>query len=106
MADEPENLVLDTLRAMRGDMAALNGKVDRVAADLTAVKTEQRSHSRTLNILVQEGRLVRGAVNDVAKENVTPGEMEAVHDDLTQLRREVDTLTARIEIVEERQKDQ
>jgi ubiquinone biosynthesis protein UbiJ len=106
MADEPENLVLETLRAMRGDMAALNGKVDRVAADLTAVKTEQRSHSRTLNILVQEGRLVRAAVNDIAKENVTPGEMEAVHNDLTQLRREVDTLTARIEIVEERQKDQ
>ena len=50
-------------------------------------------------------RLVRAAVNDIAKENVTPGEMEAVHNDLTQLRREVDTLTARIEIVEERQKD-
>jgi len=49
---EPENLVLETLQAMRGDMAALNGKVDRVAADLTAVKAEQRSHSRTLNILV------------------------------------------------------
>jgi len=32
--------------------------------------------------------------------------MEAVHDDLTQLRREVDSLTARIEIVEERQKGQ
>lgn len=86
-------------------MAALNGKVDRVAADLTAVKTEQRSYSRTLNILVREGRLVRAAVNDIAKEKVTPGEMEAVHDDLTQLRREVDSLTARIEIVEERQKD-
>jgi ubiquinone biosynthesis protein UbiJ len=32
--------------------------------------------------------------------------MEAVHDDLTQLRQEVDLLTARIEVVEERQKDQ
>jgi hypothetical protein len=106
IADEPENLVLETLRAMRGDMTALNGKADRIVADLTAVKIEQRSHSRTLNILVQEGRLVRAAVNDIAKENVTPGEMEAVHDDLTQLRREVDSLTARLEIVEERQKDQ
>jgi ubiquinone biosynthesis protein UbiJ len=48
---------------------------------------------------------MRAAVNDIAKENVTPGEMEAVHDDLTQLRQEVDGLTVRIEMIEERQKD-
>ncbi len=51
------------LRAMRGDMAALNGKVDRVASDLSAVKTEQRSHSRTLNILVQEVGAIRQAID-------------------------------------------
>jgi ubiquinone biosynthesis protein UbiJ len=39
------------------------------------------------------------------KKNVTPGEMEAVHDDLTQLRREVDELTVRLGAVEERNKD-
>jgi ubiquinone biosynthesis protein UbiJ len=105
MADEPENLVLEMLRAMRGDMIALNDKVDRIATDLTAVKTEERGHSRTLGILLQEARLLRAAVNDIAKENVTPGEMEAVHDDLTQLRQEVDLLTARLEVLEERQKD-
>jgi ubiquinone biosynthesis protein UbiJ len=105
MADEPENLVLEMLRAMRGDMIALSDKVDRIAADLTAVKTEERAHSRTLGVLLQEARLLRAAVNDIAKENVTPGEMEAVHDDLTQLRQEVDLLTARLEVVEERQKD-
>jgi len=98
MADEPENLVLEVLRAMRSDMIALNAKVDRIA-------TEQRAHSRTLGVLLQEARLLRAAVNDIAKENVTSGEMEAVHDDLTQLRQEVDLLTARLEVVEERQKD-
>lgn len=98
MADEPENLVLEMLRR-------LDAKVDRVVADQTAIKTEQRTHSRTLGILLQEGRLMRAAVNDIAKENVTPGEMEAVHDDLTQLRQEVDGLTVRIEMIEERQKD-
>jgi hypothetical protein len=49
--------------------------------------------------------MARAAVNDLAKENVTPGEMEAVHDDLTRLRREVDELTVRLEAVEERNKD-
>jgi ubiquinone biosynthesis protein UbiJ len=49
--------------------------------------------------------MIRAAVNDLAKENVTSGEMEAVHDDLTQLRREVDELTVRLEAIEERNKD-
>jgi ubiquinone biosynthesis protein UbiJ len=98
MANESENIILEHLRALRSDIASINLKLDRVV-------TEQRSHSRTLNILVQEGRMVRAAVNDIAKENVTPGEMEAVHEDLTQLRREIDSLTARLEMVEERQKE-
>jgi hypothetical protein len=105
MADEPENLVLEMLRRLDAKVDRLDAKVDRVAADQTAIKTEQRTHSRTLGILLQEGRLMRAAVNDIAKENVTPGEMEAVHDDLTQLRQEVDGLTVRIEMIEERQKD-
>jgi ubiquinone biosynthesis protein UbiJ len=105
MAGDPENLILELLRTIRSDMTALSGKVDHVAADQTAIRTEQRTHTRTLGILLQEGRLMRAAVNDIAKENVTSGEMEAVHDDLTQLRQEVDGLTVRIEMIEERQKD-
>ncbi len=68
MADDPENLVLEMLRAMRGDMIGLVDKVDRIV-------TEQRAHSHTLGVLLQEGRLLRAAVNDIAKENVTPGEI-------------------------------
>jgi ubiquinone biosynthesis protein UbiJ len=105
MADEPENLVLEMLRRLDAKVDRLDTKVDRVVADQTAMKTEQRTHSRTLGIVLQEGRLMRAAVNDIAKENVTSGEMEAVHDDLTQLRQEVDGLTVRIEMIEEHQKD-
>src|SRR5215467_11122157 len=42
-----------------------------------AVSPQLRIHTRTLNILLQEGRMVRAAVNDIARENVTPGEVEA-----------------------------
>ena len=54
---------------MRGDIAGLK-------ADMGTVKTELRVHLRTLGILLQEGGL-RAAVNGIAKENVTPGEVEA-----------------------------
>jgi ubiquinone biosynthesis protein UbiJ len=105
MADEPINLVLEILQAVRTDLAAVKTDVAAVKEDVASLKTVQRTQSRTLGILLQEGRLIRAAVNDIAKENVTPGEMEAVHDDLTQLRQEVDGLTVRIEMIEERNKD-
>jgi ubiquinone biosynthesis protein UbiJ len=103
--------VLEILKVMQGDIAGLKTDVGAVKADLTAVKadlagvkTEVRVHSRTLDKLLQEGRLLRAAVNDFAKENVTPGEVEAIHHDLNRLRHEVSELTVRVEMIEERGK--
>jgi hypothetical protein len=45
----------------------LDAKVDRMGADLTSVKTDVRVHSRALDILLQEGRLLRATLNDFAK---------------------------------------
>jgi len=59
-------------------------------------------HTRTLDILLQDTRMVRGAVNDMAKETVTAGEVEAIHHDLNRLQQQVSELTARLEIVEGR----
>jgi hypothetical protein len=58
--------VLEILRVIQGDIAGLK-------ADMTTVKTELRVHSQTLDVLLQEGRLLRAAVNDIAKENVKGG---------------------------------
>jgi ubiquinone biosynthesis protein UbiJ len=41
----------------------------------------------------------------LARENVTPGEIDTVHDDLNRLQQDVDSLTARVEMIEERNKD-
>jgi hypothetical protein len=97
MADEPINLVLEHLQAIRAGMTAMNDKLDRVVV-------EQRTHSRLLDVLKQEGRLLRSAVNDIAKENVTPGEVEAIHQDLTQLQHDVVSLQVRMDQIEEREK--
>ncbi|HKD24687.1 MAG TPA: hypothetical protein VKC66_02045 [Xanthobacteraceae bacterium] len=109
MADEPDNLVLAMLRQldskadpMGRDIDRMGGDIVGLKTDMAAVKTELRIHTRTLNILLQEGRMVRAAVNDIARENVTPGEVEAIHHDLNQLRHDISALTARLEIIEER----
>ena len=96
--------VLEILKVIQGDIAGLKTDMSSVKADLGGVKTEVRVHSRTLDILLQESRLLRAAVNDFAKENVTPGEVEAIHHDLNRLRHEVSELTVRVEMIEERGK--
>lgn len=90
MADE----VLKLLRAMQGDIAGLK-------ADMMSVVTELRIHSETFDVLLQEGRLLRGAVNDSARRSVARGEVEAIHDDINRLRRELSALTVRIDMIEE-----
>src|SRR5258708_16653085 len=104
MTDEPDNLVLAMLRRLDTNVERMGADIVRLTADMSAVKTELRVHTRTLDILLQEGRLLRAAVNDIAKENVTPGEVEAIHHDLNRLRHEVSELTVRVEMIEERGK--
>jgi hypothetical protein len=102
MADEPDNLVLTMLRR-------LDTKVDLMGADLTAVKTDIAElrrqgniHARALDILTQDTRMIRAAVNDIARVDVTAGEVEAMHDDINRLRSEVTELSVRVEVLEGR----
>ena len=87
----------------------LDTKVDLMGGDLAAVKTDMVElrrqvgiHTRTLDILSQDTRMIRAAVNDIAKVDVTAGEVEAMHEDLNRLRHEVSELTVRIEELEGR----
>ena len=68
-----------------------------VQQDVTALRLEATAHTRVLNILLQDVQLLHGAVNDMAKESVTSGEIEAVHHDLNRMQLEVARLAARVE---------
>jgi ubiquinone biosynthesis protein UbiJ len=95
MADE----VLEILTAIRCEIAGLK-------ADMMAVITELRVHSETFDVLLQEGRMLRGAVNDPGRRYVTRGEVEAVHQDLNRLRNDMSALTVRVDMIEEREKSE
>jgi hypothetical protein len=90
MADE----VLQILRAIQGDIAGLK-------ADMMTVMTELRVHSETFDVLLQEGRMLRGAVNESARRSVARGEVDAIHQDLNRLRHDMSALTVRVEMIEE-----
>ena len=104
MPDTPDDLVLMLLRRLDAKVDRMGADIVGLQADMTGVKTELRVHTRTMDILLQEGRLLRAAVNDIAKENVTPGEVKAIHHDLNRLQHEMSALAVRVEMIEEREK--
>jgi hypothetical protein len=89
-----ENGVIDILRGLQADMAGLKSDMAGIKADIAGVKldvgsakVEMRSHSDTLNILLQEVREVRAAVNDIERTRVSVGEIEVLHFDVTRMQR-------------------
>jgi len=70
--------------------------------DVGSIRVAQAAQGNTLHILLQDTRMLRAALNDVAKENVTPGEVEALHEDLSRLQQQVSHLNARLAVVESR----
>lgn len=45
-------------------------------------------------------RMLRAALNDIARENVTPGEVAAIHHDLNRVMGQVNELAARVDVLE------
>jgi hypothetical protein len=95
-----ENAVLEILRAIQTDLAGLKTDVAGVKSDVVAVNRQVGGHTRTLNVLQQDVRLIRAAVNDIARTDVTSGEVEALHHDVNRLQQEVSELAARVEVIE------
>jgi outer membrane murein-binding lipoprotein Lpp len=93
MTDEPDNLVLTMLRQ-------LDSKVDRMGTDIAELRRQGNVHARTLDILSQDTRMIRAAVNDISKVDVTAGEVEVTHEDINRLRSEVTELAVRVDELE------
>ena len=97
-----ENVVLEILRVIHTDISGLKTDIAGLRTDLSTVKTEVRSHTRVLDMLQQDTRLIRPAVNDIARVDVTSGEVEALHHDVHRVQREIALLAERVEAIEER----
>ena len=90
------------MAGLKADMAGIKADIAGVKLDVASAKVEMRSHSDTLNILLQEVREIRAAVNDIERTRVSAGEIEALHYDVTRMQRGLSDLTARVEVIESR----
>jgi hypothetical protein len=83
------------LELLRQDMTLLR-------QDVTVMRGTQAGHTKALRDVVQDGRMLRAAISDVAKENIMPGEIEVLHQDVSKLQLDVSEIRGRLEIVEGR----
>jgi archaellum component FlaC len=92
--------VMEILRSIQSTLGQLR---EEVHANVNATK----GHSISVRLLTdevnsfhQEMRMIRSAINDVARENVTVGEVAAIHDDLNRLQRNYHDLAVKVEMIE------
>ena len=55
---------------------------------------------RALAVLQRDSRMIRAAVNDMARTNLTSGEVEALHEDVDRVQGEVAELSVRVAAIE------
>ena len=97
-----ENVVIEILGGIQTDIAGIQTDITGLKTDMAELRRQGNIHARALDILSQDTRMIRAAVNDIARVDVTAGEVEAMHDDINRLRTEVTELTVRVDELEGR----
>ena len=74
-----------TLEELRAELAPIRARVDGLPVIGIAIES-----------LRQDMRILRAAVNDIARLSTTTGDLEAMHDDINRVQTKQDELEARI----------
>jgi hypothetical protein len=116
MSDNTE--VLNYLRQLDAKIDALGIKMDQIdqehgraldllrqdmtllRQDVAGIRVTLGGHTTTLRDRLQDMRILRAAIFEMAKEKITPGEIEILHEDMSKLQIEVSELKSRLEVVE------
>jgi predicted nucleic acid-binding Zn-ribbon protein len=88
----------EALTAVREDIVAIRRRLDTMEPVINGIPIINQK----LTELRHEVRQVKTAVNDFAREQVTPGEIEALHADVNKTMSKDDALEARIATIEQR----
>jgi len=94
-----------TLETLRAELAPIRKRLDEAHQELVAI----RPHVDGLPLIWQaieamrhEMRLLRAAINDMARVNITAGEVEALHADVDKAQSGYAELGARLATIERR----
>jgi prefoldin subunit 5 len=91
------------LEPIRSELASVRAEIETIKVQISglpltaATLHELREDVRELR---RETQLVKAAVNDMARVNITAGEVEALHDELDHIASEHAEIKARLELLE------
>src|SRR5215203_4356224 len=74
-----------TLEMLRAELAPMHTKLDALESTLASVRPNIAGIpmiQRAVSVIQQEQRLLKAAINDVARSQMTSGEAEALHNDV------------------------
>jgi predicted RNase H-like nuclease (RuvC/YqgF family) len=89
----------DFLAQVLNSLHSLHGEVQSLRHEIAALSATQKFLRDDIHVLQQDTRMVRAALNYLAKENVTSGEVEAIHTDINRLNTRVFDLATEVEII-------
>jgi hypothetical protein len=82
-----------TLELLRDELEPIHSELAFIRARLVVM-------GGAIDVLQRDVRMTRAAVNDLAKTNITSGEVDALHEDLQRVMAKQDDLEARLLMLE------
>ena len=89
----------DFLAEVLKSLHSLHGEVQGMRHEMAVLSATQKLLRDDIHMLQQDTRMVRSALNDMARDNVSAGEVEAIHTDLNRLGSRVFDLATEVEII-------
>jgi len=78
----------------------LRQDVTLLRRDVTTMRGPIIGQAKSNHYLLHDIRLMRAAMTDLAKEKITPGEIEVLHDDVSKLHAAVYEVKGRLDLLE------
>jgi len=104
-----DNGVIEILRGIQADMGGIKADIAGLKADFAGFKVETkaelRSHGDTLNVLVQDVRMIRATTHDMGETRPTEGELKSLHEDVNRFQHDLSDLKTRVGILEGQRPD-
>lgn len=85
-----------TIETLRAELTPMREELKRIAAHVDGIPFIHRK----VDTILQEQRMLRSAINDLARLQFTAGEIQALHDDVNAARTKSDELEVKIATLE------
>jgi hypothetical protein len=95
----------DYREVLRQELAPIKERLNGIETRLDKIEIRTQGLpliGEAISILQRDSRLIRAAVNDIGKTNITAGEVEAMHEDIDRLLAKQRELEARLAAIEQR----